>query len=351
MSKKILTTLLLSGIIMMGMTTAAFAKDVPTVGTGTEDSGAKVSITKNLELAEGITIPTATFKFTAEKITTDAPNATIKPINYSNSDSKGDLEGGKYTISKDSEIEFGKFPHAGLYQYNVTETNEDMEGIIYSTTTYKINVYVANKDNGDTYIKTITAEDQGTKKDKILFTNTYVKNNASLIIEKKTVGDLADKTKDFEFTINLIKSATVTENNPTYTGMIGDEEVSVTVGTPTTFKLHDGENLVFSNIPAGTRYVVTEKGVADGYVASVQVTENNVQGSLIKGDDENNLSSSADGNNLIGEGTNKVEFINKYNEVPITGVIMNNLPFILLIGVAVLGFGSLAVVKKRKSVR
>lgn len=50
----------------------------------------------------------------------------------------------------------------------------------------------------------------------------------------------------------------------------------------------------------------------------------------------------------IGEKDNKVEFENKYNEVPITGIILNNLPFILMIGVAVLAFSTLAILKKRR---
>ena len=54
--------------------------------------------------------------------------------------------------------------------------------------------------------------------------------------------------------------------------------------------------------------------------------------------------------NLVGEATNQVTFVNTYrDDVPVTGIIMNNLPFILLIGVAILAFGTLAFLKKRRT--
>lgn len=70
------------------------------------------------------------------------------------------------------------------------------------------------------------------------------------------------------------------------------------------------------------------------------------------GTDENDLSSAENGQtNLVGEKENKVIFVNEFSDdnVPITGIIENNMPFILLIGVGIAAFGSLAVAKKRKT--
>ena len=52
--------------------------------------------------------------------------------------------------------------------------------------------------------------------------------------------------------------------------------------------------------------------------------------------------------NLVGENDNKVTFVNTYNDTPITGIIVNNLPFIALIGIAVAAFGSLAIIKRKR---
>lgn len=338
------------------MSTTAFAADsVPTVGKGTADSPAVVSITKDFEMAEGLSIPTETFHFKAEKVTQDAPEATIQAISYSGTDVKGNAIEGKYTISKNTEISFEAFPHAGEYTYKITEEKGNCDSVTYSQEQYTLRVQVANKDDGGLYVKNITAEkgtNYGTndnKVDKILFTNTYRKN-ASLVIEKKTTGELADKTKQFNFTITFTKSAT--ENSLSdFVGTITrkgntTEQVTCTNGKAE-FTLADGEELTFENIPAGTKYSVTEKGEKDGYTASVKVINNGVQGEVSIGTDEQDLVSSENGN-YIGENENRVEFENKYHEVPITGIFLNNLPFILMIGVAVVAFGTLAIFKKRR---
>lgn len=63
------------------------------------------------------------------------------------------------------------------------------------------------------------------------------------------------------------------------------------------------------------------------------------------------MSSAEDGQtNLVGERENKVIFVNDFSDdnVPITGIIENNMPFILLIGMCGVTFGALAIAKKRK---
>lgn len=54
-------------------------------------------------------------------------------------------------------------------------------------------------------------------------------------------------------------------------------------------------------------------------------------------------------NNLVGENENKVTFTNTYKDVAVTGIVMNNLPFILLVAVAIVAFVSLAVIKRRRT--
>ncbi|MDM0455025.1 FctA domain-containing protein [Clostridium perfringens] len=347
-NKKKLSALLLSGAMLMSMSTSVFAQGVPTIGDGTEGHPATATIKKNFEFSEGIATPQVTFKFTATSSTPDAPTATITDISYTDGENAGNVTDGKYTISKNTAISFGEFPHAGLYEYTVKETNEHGTGITYDTNEYKVRVYVANgKDKP--YVKTITSENNNEKKP-IIFTNTY-KKDASLIIEKNTTGELADKTKDFDFTIIFTKSAT--SDDKIFTGKIGNETVTCEAGVEQTFKLHDKEQLVFNNLPAGTRYVVKEKGIpSDGYTPSVTVIENDVTTvNGIKGNETDDLSSSTNGTNLVGEKTNKVTFVNTHNDTPITGIIINNSPFILMISFAVLGFGALAIIKRRKTIR
>ncbi|EGT5619433.1 hypothetical protein BUL45_10230 [Clostridium perfringens] len=355
-NKKKLSALLLSGTMFMSMNTNVFASNLPSGGVeGTEQNPAKATITKNFEFSEGINTPNATFKFTAEKITNDAPDATIGDINYTQGDN-GTLSNGKYSVKKTTEITFGNFPHAGEYDYNVKETNEGVGGITYDTKEYKVHVYVANSNamDGKTYVKAITSENGG-EKAPIEFVNTY-KKDTSLLIEKNVTGDLADLTKQFEFQINLKKSATsdITKFEGNIIRKDGKiEPVTYTAENTETFKLANGDKLKFESIPAGTKYEVKEIGASDGYTPSITVIENGNETSNNRTvAEKDGISSKSNSNdNLIGEGENKVTFTNTYNDKPITGIVMNNIPFILMISFAVLGFGALAIIKRRKTIR
>lgn len=360
-SKKRLGALLLAGTMIMGMCTTAFAAEggTPVIGHSDYDQTAKAPITKKLEMAEGLDVPNETFTFKVEAVTKDAPEASILPIQYNKNDDKGSPDqDGKYIIDKESEIKFGNFPHAGEFIYRVSEEKGTGEGITYSEEKYFLRVQVGESEKGNKYIKTITAEkgteegNNSNKVGKIVFTNTYRKN-ASLVIEKKTNGN---KNLSFIFELSFTKSPTETNETPVYDGVIKDREgvpvqaaeiVQVKPGTPATFKLKDGQKLVFDKLPAGTKYTVTEKAVPkDGYTPKVQVTDNGVMGNVTIGKEENGLSSDE---HVVGEKDNIVLFINEYQDVPVTGIIVNNLPFILLIGIAVLAFGTLAFVKKRRT--
>lgn len=347
MNKKI-SAVALAGAMMLSMGTTVFAEEstIPNV----DDGAGNATVTKNFEMAEGLSTPNYTFRFEATP-KGDAPQATIEAVSFNEGDQRV-LENGKYTIAKDTAIKFGTFPHAGVYEYTIKEVTGSDNGVTYSKDTYTIRVYVVNEGNG-LKIEKITAEGKDGKKDKILFTNTY-KKNASLMIEKATTGKQADKTKQFSFTVKFHKSATegqLADFEGKLTRKGGSIETVRTSKGSASFTLADGDRLVFENLPVGTTYVVTEAGVKDGYTPNVTVVENGVTTvTKQKGTDENDLSSLHENkNNLVGENDNKVSFENVYQDVAITGIIMNNLPFVLLIGVALVAFGALAVVKKRKT--
>ena len=200
-------------------------------------------------------------------------------------------------------------------------------------------------------IEKITAQGATGKTDKILFTNTYAKNDATLTIEKNTTGTYADKTKKFNFEITFTKSPM--SDQTSFTGTIGAQSETYTAGTPKTFSLADGEQLVFSNLPVGTTYVVKELAASDGYTPSVTVVENRTTTLKNKTVQETEALDTLkqDGTkNLVGEADNKVTFTNTHQGgvVP-TGILMNNLPFILLVAVAIVAFVSLAVIKRRRT--
>lgn len=347
-NKKRIGALLLAGTMVLGMGTNAFAagEQIPDV-----NADGQVSITKEFEMADGLATPDVTFKFTATSETPDAPSATIRDISYIVQD-KGILQDtGIFVISKNTAISFGgNWPHAGEYVYTVKETKEDAANVTYDETTYKLRVYVINEGNG-LKVQQITAEGKEGKTNKIVFKNQYTKNNASLIVEKKTEGTYADKTKKFDFEIIFTKSPM--SNQTKFTGKIGEETVVCTAGQAKTFRLANGEQLVFTNLPVGMTYVVTEKGAEDGYTPGVNVVENGVTtvtDRTAKSEGQFLNTVKDDGkNNLVGEKDNKVTFTNTYRDVAITGIVMDNLPFILLVAVAIVAFVSLAIMKRRRT--
>ena len=317
----------LTCLMTAGMQMEVFAEDtVPTVPTVNK-------VCKHFVMAEGIAAPAVTFSFTADKVTEDAPEATIGTLTYSNADTTT-VENGLSSFDKEAEITFGTFPHIGLYEYTISETVGAGDGITYDTASYDLNVYVVNNDDGNLEVQSITAEKDGEKQDELSFTNTYRKNS-SLKISKTTKGMYADKTKDFEFTIIFEKAVTESGEVGAYTGMIGDETVECKVGEETTFKLHDGESLVFNTLPAGTRYVVSEVAAADGYTPSIRVVENGVEKSESTVSEKAGISSAETGTTLVGENENKVVFTNTYQDIALTGIVLNNWPFIILIILAI----------------
>lgn len=356
-SKKILSTLLLSGIMLIGSSITAFAQTSDRSGIlqgGTENAPVELDIKKDFKFSEGLKIPNVTFNFTATPETANAPQATIESIQYTNADGNGQVVDGIHTVSKTAKLTFnGQFPHAGVYEYLVKETRGTETGVTYDSKEYNIEVYVANKAgmDGSTYVKAIVSKDKNTQEKKpIEFVNTYEKA-AGLTIEKQVTGDLADLTKQFEFNLTLKKSEM--SNETTFTGNIirkngTQEHVTFTDNVAQTIKLADGDKLQFTSLPTGTRYVVKEKGIdGDGYTPKVTVIENGVQKEVKQGNEKDDLASS-DTTNLVGEEENKVTFVNDYKEVSITGIITNNLPFVFMIGLAGVGLGTLTVAKKRK---
>ncbi|EID26229.1 hypothetical protein HMPREF1047_0608 [Streptococcus oralis SK1074] len=367
--------------------------DVAATATGTGETNAKVAINKTLKIAEGITTPEATFTFTFTPQTgtssNEAPYETgvdipKRTVTYGSSD---ELKAGADSIKKATGDIFDgvTYGHAGEYVYSVKEENtgwkpinkdgKDIDSMTYDTRTYNMHVIVKNKKNGNgTYISSVyfreTNNASGAKVKPStnsgtytydLFDNIYRKDAGkitpneptpnkpnpdnldpttnSLFIKKVVSGDTADKTKDFTFKITFTKSSTATSD--TFIGKVNNTEYTFTSGQEKTITLHHDQMLVFQTIPAGTRYTVKEIGTA-GYTASATYNENGItkEATGTKATDF-----SVD-NSLIGEKTNNNTITNTLPDVTPTGLLIDNLPFILMIGLGLAGFVVLS--KKRR---
>lgn len=182
----------------------------------------------------------------------------------------------------------------------------------------------------------------------------YVAQNASLVISKTVAGDYGDQTKDFSFKLTIKKSPTDTKEYNTITGYIYtlgisidededivninyNEEEKAYTGE---FKLKHNQMLVFKDLPAGTRYTVTETAETN-YAAAVQVTANG---------DVSSPSGAEVTNALVGEKDNYAKYTNTFDDDTVTpsGIIINNLPFIIMIVLAGAGIVFFVISRRRK---
>ena len=383
--------------VFRGVPTFADDNDVATA-KATGETSAKVSINKVLNIAEGITTPEATFTFTftpktgtssngAPYETIDSSNGQItdKNVSYSGTDV---LATGQTNIKKETGDIFREvnYTHAGEYVYTVAEkqnvgwnviqkNGSPIDFMTYDNRNYEMHVIVKNKTTGGTYISSVyfkqvspsvngkvKPSESGTTYKYDLFTNIYRKNagkitdpnepnpnkpnvskvdpNAkSLVIKKVVSGATADKSKDFTFKLTFTKAST--ETSQSITGKIGETSKTFVYGQETTITLRHDQSLVFDTIPAGTRYKLVETG-SQGYTASAAYKENgaskNQAGTVSTNFTQDSI--------LVGEKPNDNTITNSLPDVTPTGLLIDNLPFILMIGLGLAGFVVLS--KKRR---
>ena len=283
------------------------------------------------------------------------------------------------------------FPRAGEYSFTVAETEGNTEGMTYSKDTYKLRLMV----NNDKEITDVTVEkttpssgDNGQKVDPtdtdptnnnggntsggdpspadslggFTFTNSYTKDvtthdeptdpnpdtnpddpenpdpidedtltedvGGAYVLDKFVLGEYGDQTNDFVFTVTVTlpklskdfdftgaNAPTVTENKGSISGTWADGQ-AVTVNLK-----HEGK-LTFPELPIGTKIEVSEAAVA-GYKQVLTTSE---------ADDAAKVTVTEDAG---GYAIMRNSFDDE--SVTPTGIVINNLPYVLLIGLALGG--------------
>lgn len=192
------------------------------------------------------------------------------------------------------------------------------------------------------------------------FSNTYQRNDEKptsygLEVKKMVQGKYADTEQEFEFTITIGRNATEADNVVGYAAKIYDadgNEITTSgneagrtnlfaeFGTPMSFKLKHGEELRFEKFPVGTTWKLSETETGN-YRASAEV--------IAGGTKETNAAITGDSvtTQTIEEGSNRADVTNTLDEITVTGIVTDNLSFILLIAVAVAGIAAYTVMKRR----
>lgn len=366
MFKKVLAVVA-AGAMTMGMAMPTFAAE------GGKVTEAYVSKTYNTEVGKA-----EKFSFTATQvkagtgIITTAANVTIPDISFT-AEQTG-------TTKQRAKVNFPTFTEAGEYEYTVTETQTadpavadgEHEKMIMSKAEYTMDVYVTENTEGNLVIDNIIVKKmkddkgddaQGTKVTDIgdtdtngfNFTNTYVQeagtgtnpttpdpdytNYGSLNVSKTidANGGTADTAKQFDFTATFKFPA---GTDAATLGGVKGNGATITIGQDGTysFKLKTTESMKFTGVPVGTKIAVTESGTPN-YKGSAAV--------VINGTTQDTVTATKYGEAItvseksLGQKKNTVDVTNTYNYVPTTGIIMNTLPYVLMIalcGVALIAF-------------
>ncbi len=410
-----MAAVIFAAIICLGGISPALAAGSPIMGT--EGNPADAAVTKVLRMPAGVTTPGAGFTFTFAKKNVDGstaagdlaamPAIANKTVSFTSAD-EGITAGGVKLVAKETSNLFAGvvWPHAGIFIYTVTETADTYtiadptkEQMTYSGASYDIAVYV-EEGAGGLFVSAIAAVitvkdasneggDVGDKVDptprglpevegdysKMIFTNTYLKNNGGenptdsvLDLSKTVTGSFGNKTKYFLFDVTVSNPSTIMDTGKTYRAYVLDENDTVVTDTNNAditdiktdpvhgayiefttneakaIHLKHGQRLAFIDLPVGAKYSVTESA-AVGYSPSYTITADGSGIAAAAGNENENLGFADE---YVRENENSISFTNTCREVTPTGVSIDNLPYIVIVLLGTLAFIGLTVFKLRK---
>lgn len=369
LSKKMLA-IVAAGAMTMGlaMPTSVFAAEGDTTSNVKE---AYISKTFNTVVGKN-----ETFSFKAEPVAGNTAKVTIPDISFSASETG--------STTKTAKVSFPTWPDAGKYEYTVTEsqtadpaiTDEEHQKMIMSQAEYTMDVYVTNGDSGLEIANIIvnkTKDDKGTSatgkvdisdtdKNGFNFTNTYAQEagtgtdptkpdptyteDGSLNVTKKinANGGTLDTKKAFDFTATFTfpKGTDAT----TLGGVKDADGKIITINEDGTYKftLTANKNMKFTGVPVGTQISVVESATPN-YKGSAESVFNGQKQTPVEASKYNTAFNIA---NTLGQKQNKVVVTNTYDYVPTTGIIMNTLPYVLMIALCGAALMAFVAFKRRR---
>ena len=378
---KTMLAIVAAGAMTMGlaMPTSVFAAGGDTTNKAKE---AYISKTYNTEVGKA-----EKFSFTATQNTEGTGLVkTAAPVNIPDISFTTAQTG---TTKQRAKVKFPTYPEAGEYEYTVTESqtadpavaNVEHEKLIMSGAEYTMDVYVTeNEKTSALEISNIivkrTKDDAGKNANDVKvtdigdddangfnFTNTYVQEagtgtnptnpdpdyttygslDVSKII-KTDAADTADTNKEFDFTANFTFPNGTDGTTFGAKATIEDSTKTIT-GTSYTFKLKHSQNVKFTGLPVGTKISVTESATPN-YKGSADVVINNGAKETVTATKYDEALTVSD--KSLGQNKNTVDVTNTYDYVPTTGIIMNTLPYVLMIALCGAALMAFVAFKRRR---
>ena len=253
-----------------------------------------------------------------------------------------------------------------IYSYIITEKVGDTAGVEYYDGDILMVVTVVQGEDDQYRVAAIHTEDitdeDAAKND--YFTNTYY--SGTLDVTKEVTGNMGDRQKPFEVYVTFTAPEGQNIEAPIYyTDDGNDYEISfvdtdseektfINEKTVTITLKHD-ETVKFKNIPYGVKYTLGEKDYTgndenDGYDPAAFVYDGH--------DKEDENSTTVTGNmtgvtiimdNIIDNPAEYSKVINNKGTTVDTGISVDSIPYIAILGAVALGGTGFVVSKKRRS--
>lgn len=240
--------------------------------------------------------------------------------------------GGAFTVPEGSvsislsNIDRPDVPRAGQTQAEYPLIKPAADGTVYKFEGWYTDKNFTPESKFDFTEDTISAD--------TTFYAKYVPASANLTVTKTVTGKLGDTNKAFTFTITKADgtSANITEANIETT----DNTRAVWQGNGK-FTLKDGASIIFKNLPSGEYKVIEEDYSGEKYDTSWQIgTDGEVY--------EKNSTATV----TIGTTEQTVHFTNHRTLEPDLGVLLDTLPYIVILAVVAGGVALLMLRKRRK---
>lgn len=321
---KKLVSLLLAALLVLSLATTAFAAEDFTDQTSVTVTKVYKLIGEGASPAETFTLQQISAGVVTDGDATAAPDlGTITGAAFAEGEATTD------GTAKPITITLPAYSLVGKYEYVLREVIGTNAGVTYYGSDIKLIVTVINDEETGTIrvgaVHTEAADggnyNPATKSDEI--ENTY--SAGTLEITKTVAGNLGDKTKYFEFTLTL-----TAESGKDYAsgyavtgGSYESNPTSVTVGGTATFYLKDGETISIANLPYGVGYTVVEKNYDD-----YELTKSGDVGT-------------------IHSAKQTAAFTNTKGGYVDTGIALDSMPYVLMLGLAAM-FGTALVMNRKR---
>ncbi len=229
---------------------------------------------------------------------------------------------------------------------SVEDTNVKVEETNYSAQHYTTTIKVNGEAVNEAAISAETLKQHQEAGTKVEFTNAYTTPRlSSMTIKKVVTGAFGERTKEFAFSVTLENRNSDLLNDVTATGAATKDNLG-------NFTMKHGKQVTLENIPINTTITITETG-ADDYKTKATGHNGYVSGNnartftytVVEEGGKAVLKSTGASAAEVANSAITVE--NNFDGTPDTGVLLDTLPYLILLAVAVAG-GVLVVVRKRK---